>query len=47
MHDFEGMTFGMILGYIITYNDWNFDRDQPEEEGPKIRQAGQSDFDRF
>jgi len=41
------MTFGMILDYIITYNNWNFNQGEPEEEGPKIRQAGQSDFDRF
>lgn len=42
--DFENMTVGMILDYIITYNNLNIKADDEEDE---IREATQEDFDKF
>lgn len=39
------MTIGMILDYIITYNNMHFKDEDEEEE--KIKMADQSDFDNF
>lgn len=42
LQDFKEMTVGMIIGYIVTYNNDN--TDEKEEE---TREATQSDFDRW
>lgn len=42
LSDFNELTLGMILGYITTYNN-----SQLEEEEEHIREANQSDFDKF
>lgn len=42
--DFERMTMGMILDYIITYNNLNISEEDKEES---IREANQNDFDSF
>ena len=42
LHDFENLTFGMITGYIITYNNL-LDNEQEDS----IIKAEQSDYDRF
>jgi len=44
LRDFEDLTLGMILDYIITYNN---DRLADDEKGDNIRMATQADFDRF
>lgn len=44
LSDFEQMTPGMIIGYIITYNNENMSEDEKEDT---IRVATQADFDRF
>lgn len=44
LNDFENMTVGMILGYVITYNNLNSETDEEEE---KVREATQADFDAF
>jgi hypothetical protein len=44
LNDFENMTPGMIIGYIVTYNNEHLDDDEKEDD---IRMATQSDFDRF
>lgn len=44
LRDFDEMTPGMIIGYIITYNDEHLDDDEKEDT---VRTAGQADFDRF
>lgn len=44
LRDFEDMTPGMIVDYIITYNN---DRLSEDEREDKIRMATQADFDRF
>lgn len=43
LKDFEVMTIGMIMDYIITYN--NIHHQDDEEEA--IREATQADFDAF
>lgn len=43
LHDFENMTVGMILDYVIVYNNLNNIKDDEEE----IKEATQSDFDNF
>jgi|LFRM01.1.fsa_nt_gb hypothetical protein len=50
LRDFEIMTFGMIIDYIITYN--NVYQNDGEKEGTassqtSIRMATQADFDAF
>lgn len=40
--DFNELTFGMILGFITTYNNEHLDDDEEH-----IREANQSDFDKF
>ncbi|NWK10403.1 hypothetical protein HXZ52_04175 [Clostridium cadaveris] len=40
--DFENMTLGMILDYVITYNNMKI-----ESEDENIKSATQEDFDRF
>ena len=42
--DFENMTVGMILDYIITYNNLNIKEESEEEQ---VREATQEDFDAF
>ena len=42
--DFENMTAGMTLDYIITYNNLNLDEEEKEEQA---REATQADFDAF
>lgn len=44
LNDFENMTVGMILDYIITYNNLNFKEENEEEQ---VREATQEDFDAF
>lgn len=41
LKDFESMTIGMILGYIVAYNNERID----DEDGTKM--ASQADFDRW
>jgi len=38
------MTIGMILDFIITYNNEHLDDDEREDD---VRMATQTDFDRF
>ena len=45
LKDFEELTTGGILDYIITYN--NVNSDPEEEKNNNIREAEQADFDRF
>ena len=42
LSDFDYMTVGMIIDFIVTYNN---ERIEDQEEEP--RQASQDDFDRF
>jgi len=42
--DFEIMTVGMIMGYIITCNNEHLDDDEKEDS---VRIAGQADYDAF
>ena len=42
--DFEIMTIGMIIDYVITYNNLQEVTDDEEET---FREAGQSDYDAF
>lgn len=42
LSDFEKMTIGQIVDYVITYNEIHSEEKEPEE-----RQANQSDFDNF
>ncbi|HHV63823.1 MAG TPA: hypothetical protein GXX46_01910 [Peptococcaceae bacterium] len=42
--DFNEMTVGMIVGFIVTYNNLNMSEQEEEE---KVRIANQADFDRF
>lgn len=44
LRDFEDLTFGMIVGYITTYNNERLGEDEKEDN---VRTAGQADFDRF
>ena len=44
LNDFENLTFGMILGFITTYNNERLDSDEREDD---TRQATQTDFDAF
>lgn len=44
LREFEEMTPGMIIDYIITYNNDRLNDDETEDS---IREAGQEDFDRF
>ena len=41
LRDFEELTIGMIIGYIITYNECNSNEEEQD------RQATQADFDAF
>jgi hypothetical protein len=43
LRDFEHLTLGMILGYVVTYNNEHLD----DNEEDTVRQATQVDFDRF
>jgi hypothetical protein len=43
LSDFENMTVGMILDYLVTCS--NLEQEDEEPEGP--RQATQADFDNF
>ena len=44
LRDFEVLTFGMILDFIITYNNEHLDDDETEDS---VRIATQADFDRW
>lgn len=41
LSDFENMTVGMIMDYVITFNNLN----SKDEEKETIRDATQADFD--
>lgn len=43
LRDFEDLTVGMIIDYIITYNNLNVNEDEEDE----VREATQADFDAF
>jgi len=44
LRDFENLTLGMILGYIVTYNNEHLGDDEKEDS---VRMATQADFDAF
>ena len=44
LRDFEELTLGMILGYVVTYNNEHLDANEKEDT---VRQATQVDFDAF
>lgn len=44
LRDWEIMTPGMIVDYIITYNNDRLDQEEMDDE---YRPATQSDYDRF
>jgi len=44
LRDFEDLTFGMILGFITTYNNEHLDDDEREDT---VRMASQADYDRW
>jgi len=44
LRDFEDLTFGMILGFITTYNNERLGDDEKEDS---VRMATQADFDRW
>lgn len=45
---FESMTVGMIMDYIITYNNVQYEsREERGDSGEKIREATQEDMDFF
>lgn len=44
MSEWNDLTVGMILDYIITFNN---EYSKEEEEKEKVREATQSDFDSF
>ena len=49
LHNFDYMTVGMILDFVITYNNEHVDDDDNSSPGQnnKVRKATQADFDRF
>ncbi len=44
LRDFEELTLGMILGYVVIYNNEHLDDNEKEDT---VRQATQVDFDRW
>ncbi len=44
LRDFEDLTFGTILGIIISYNNERLDENEVED---LVRSAAQADFDGF
>lgn len=44
LRDFDDMTPGMIVDYIISYNNEHLDDDEKEDD---VRMATQADFNRF
>ena len=44
LRDFEHLTLGMILGYVVTYNNEHLDDNEKEDT---VRTATQADFNRF
>lgn len=44
LQDFEVLTVGMIIGYIVEYNNERLDEDDKEDG---VREATQADFDRW
>lgn len=44
LRDFEDLTFGMIMGIIVTYNNERLDDDERKDT---VRPATQADFDQF
>jgi hypothetical protein len=46
LRDFEDLTLGMLLDYIITYNNDRLN-DADGDTRETVRQATQADFDRF
>jgi hypothetical protein len=47
LRDFEDLTFGMVMGYIATYNDICFSDEEGKEDKDSFRMASQADFDNF
>lgn len=47
LRDFEDLTFGMVMGYIATYNDICFSDEGGKEDKDSFRMASQADFDNF
>lgn len=45
LNDLKELTLGQVVDFCITYNEMN--EPKQEEESEKVRQATQSDFDRF
>lgn len=44
LSDFEVMTVGMLIGFIIEYNNEHLDDEERQDD---VRMATQSDFDNF
>jgi hypothetical protein len=44
LRDFEDLTLGMIIGFIVTYNNERLEEDEKEDG---VRMATQADFDRW
>ena len=44
LRDFEDLTLGMIIGFIVTYNNERLDNDEKEDDA---RPATQADMDCF
>jgi hypothetical protein len=47
LRDFEDLTFGMIIDYIITYNNYKEPAGDEKEDKDSARIATQTDFDKF
>jgi hypothetical protein len=49
IRDWQDLTFGMILGVIIAYNNLHYDEeaDLKDDTGGRVRLATQEDFDCF
>lgn len=44
LNDFENMTVGMIIGYIVEYNNEHLEDEDKKDE---VMQATQVDYNRF
>lgn len=42
--EFENMTFGMILDFVVSYNNDHLDNEEKED---RVIMAKQADFDRY
>jgi hypothetical protein len=47
LSDFEILTPGMIIDFVITYNNEQSTDQNDAPENSKVRMATQADFDRF